>query len=66
MTVSEAQYIKDQIRDNQNNLNALPTVATYHIKRANMAVVVKVAGRNIYKTHRIFTPDGKLFLLEEA
>jgi len=163
MTVSDAQYIKDQIRDNQNNLNALPTIATYHVKpvntgkhgwkkrlaselvkfykiigtsinrqgfgdviitpriladalryitnngeaaafyvahkvikhgimigyhtnhkdrsldtitfaapveinrkRANMAVVVKVAGRNIYKTHRILTPDGKLFLLDEA
>ena len=33
-------------------------------KRGNMAVVVKIAGRNIYKTHRILTPDGKLFLLD--
>jgi len=162
MIISDAQYIKDQIRDNQNNLNALPTVATYHVKpidtdkhgwkkhlasdlvkfyktiganinrqgfgnviitpriladalryitnngeaaafyvahkvikqgimigyhinhkdrsldtitfaapveinrkRANMAVVIKVAGRNIYKTHRILTPEGNLFLLEE-
>jgi len=35
-------------------------------KRANMAVVVKVAGRSIYKTHRILALDGKLFLLDEA
>jgi len=30
-------------------------------KRGNMAVVVKIAGRNIYKTHRILTPEGKVF-----
>ena len=32
-------------------------------KRGNMAVVIKIAGRNIYKTHSILTPEGKLFLL---
>ena len=162
MSVSEAQHIKDQIRDNQDNLNALPIVAEYTCdyidtsiknwrikfraevisfysgigtkinrrgfgdviivpriisdalryvtnsgeaaaffvahkvikqgimigyhtshkdrsldtisfsapvelngKRGNMAVVVKVAGRNLYKTHRILTPEGKLFLLDD-
>jgi len=162
MSVSEAQHIKDQIRDNQDNLNSLPIVAEYTCgyidtsvknwrsnlrndvisfyknigtkinrqgfgdvvitpriisdasryvtnngeaaaffvahkvikqgimigyhtnhkdrsldtisfsapvelngKRGNMAVVVKIAGRNIYKTHRILTPDGKLFLLDD-
>ena len=35
-------------------------------KRGNMAVVVKIAGRNIYKTHRILAPDGKLFLLNDV
>ncbi|MCL2820792.1 MAG: hypothetical protein FWD38_08210 [Oscillospiraceae bacterium] len=30
MSVSEAQHIKDQIRDNQSNLNALPVVASYN------------------------------------
>jgi hypothetical protein len=162
MTVSEAQHIKDQIRDNQENLNSLPVVAKhtcdyidtrvknwriylrndvisfykilgtrisrrgfgdviitpriisdasryitnngeaaaffiahkiikqgimigYHTnhkdrsldtisfaapveingKRGNMAVVVKIAGRNLYKTHRILTPDGNLFLLND-
>jgi len=160
MSVSEAQHIKDQIRDSQNNLNALPVVASYkrdgidinkhgwkgrlkaeladfykkigtkinrqgfgdviitpriinkaleyvhtegaaisffvahkiikqgiiigyhtnhkdrsldtitfaapvklNGKRGNMAVVIKIAGRNIYKTHSILTPEGKLFLL---
>ncbi|MCL2627649.1 MAG: hypothetical protein FWD44_02975 [Oscillospiraceae bacterium] len=160
MPVSEAQHVKDQIRDNQTNLNALPIVATYSCdnidtskygwkgrlktelveyykkigtkinrrgfgdviitkriinnaleyihtegtaiafyvahkiikqgiiigyhtnhkdrrldtitfaapvelndKRGNMAVVIKIAGRNIYKTHSILTPEGKLFLL---
>ena len=29
MSVSEAQHIKDQIRDNQDNLNSLPIVAEY-------------------------------------
>ena len=159
MSVSDAQYIKDQIRDNQFNLNALPTVATYNVdsidtskrgwkgrlkaeligfynkigtkinrqgfgdviitpriinnaleyvstegeaiaffvahkvvkqgimigyhtnhkdrsldtitfaapvvlngKRGNMAVVIKVAGRKLYKAHRILAPDGSLFL----
>jgi len=159
MNVSNAQHIKDQIRDNQNNLNALPIVAShacdsidtgkygwkgrlkielighykkigtkinrqgfgdviitpriinnaleyvhtegvviaffvahkvikqgiiigYHTnhkdrsldtitfaapvelngKRGNMAVVIKIAGRNIYKTHSILTPEGKPFL----
>jgi len=158
MSVSYAHYIKDQIRDNQDNLNALPVAATcsvmnvdigkygwkgrlkaelikhfksigtninrqgfgdviitpriinnaleyvhtqgeatafyaahkvikqgimigYHTnhkdrsldtitfaapveingKRGNMAVVIKVAGRKIYKAHRILTPDGKSF-----
>jgi len=28
VSVSEAQHIKDQIRDNQDNLNALPVVAS--------------------------------------
>jgi len=160
MFVSEAQHIKDQIRDNQDNLNALLIVATYtcdnidtskygwkgrlktelvefykkigikinrrgfgdviitpriinnaleyvhtegtaiaffvvhkvikqgivigfhknhkdrgldtitfaapvelNNKRGNMAVVIKIAGRNIYKTHSILTPEGKPFLL---
>ena len=158
MNVSDAKYIKDQIRDNQDNLNALPVVASYNAnktytnkygwkgrlkteligfykkigtkinrqgfgdviitpriinnaleyvhtegvaiaffvahkvikqgiiigyhtnhkdrsldtitfaapvelngKRGNMAVVIKIAGRNIYKTHSILTPDGKHF-----
>ena len=158
MSISEAQHIKDQIRDSQSNLNALPVVASfynngidiknhgwksrlkveladfykkvgtkinrqgfgdviitpriinkaleyvhtegeaiaffvahnvikqgimigYHTnhkdrsldtitfgapvelnsKRGNMAIVVKVAGRKIYKAHRILTPDGNLF-----
>jgi len=30
-------------------------------KRGNMAVVVKIAGRNTYKAHRILTPDGEMF-----
>jgi len=34
-------------------------------KRGNMAVVVKIAGRSIYKTHRILTPEGKIFLLDD-
>jgi len=29
--------------------------------RGNMAVVVKVMGRNLYKTHRILLPDGSRF-----
>ena len=29
MSVSETQHIKDQIRDNQDNLNSLPVVAEY-------------------------------------
>jgi len=163
MSVSEAQHIKDQIRDNQDNLNSLPVVAAYTCdfidtnvkgwrsnfrtevvsfyenigikvsrrgfgdvivtprvladalryvtnsgeaaaffvahkvikqgimvgyhtnhkdrsldtisfaapvelngRRGNMAVVVKVAGRNLYKTHRILTPEGKLFLLDDT
>jgi len=158
MSISDAQYIKDQIRDNIVNLNALPVVAScnidyidtskhgwkgrlkdkliafynkigtkinrqgfgdviltpriinkaleyvntegeaiaffaahkvikqgimigYHInhknrsldtitfaapvelngRRGNMAVVVKVAGRKLYKAHRILTTDGSLF-----
>jgi hypothetical protein len=163
MSVSDAQHIKDQIRDNQDNLNALPIVAMYTCNiidtnvrnwrsklradlilfynsigtkinrrgfgdviitprvlsdalryvtnngeaaafyvahnvikqgimigyhtnhkdrsldtitfaapvelnkiRCNMAVVIKIAGRNMYKTHRILTPDGKLFLLKPS
>ena len=163
MSISEAQHIKDQIRDNQDNLNSLPIVAEYSCdyidtnvknwrrnlrteiisfynnigtkinrkgfgdviitprvltdalryatnsgeaaaffvahkvikqgiiigyhtnhkdrsldtisfaapvelngKRGNMAVVVKIAGRNIYKTHRILTPEGKIFLLDDS
>ncbi|MCL2628581.1 MAG: hypothetical protein FWD44_07810 [Oscillospiraceae bacterium] len=158
MSISDAQYIKDQIRDNIVNLNALPVVAScsidnidtskhgwkgrlkdeviafyskigakinrqgfgdviltpriinnaleyvstegeavaffvahkvikqgimigYHTnhkdrsldtitfaapvelnsKRGNMAVVIKVAGRKLYKAHRILTTDGSLF-----
>jgi len=161
MSVSEAQHIKDQIRDSQNNLNALPVVASYNSdgidtnkhgwksrlkieladfykkigtkinrqgfgdviitpriinkaleyvhtegtaiaffvahkvikqgiiigyhtnhkdrsldtitfgapieingKRGNMAVVIKIAGRNIYKTHSILTTEGKVFLIK--
>ena len=30
-------------------------------KRVNMAVVIKIAGRKLYKTHRVLTPDGKTF-----
>jgi len=163
MSVSDAPHIKDQIRDNQDNLNALPVVAVYACdyidtsvqnwrrtygiglisfyksigdkvnrrgfgdiivtprvladalryvtnsgeaaaffvahkvikqgimvgfhtnhkdrsldtitfaapvelngKRGNMAVVVKVAGRNLYKTHRILTPEGGQFLLDDT
>ena len=163
MSVSEARHIKDQIRDNQDNLNSLKVVATYTCgyidtnikgwrskfrtevisfykgigtkisrrgfgdvivtprvltdalryitnsgeaaaffvahkvikqgiivgfhtnhkdrsldtisfaapvelngKRGNVAVVVKIAGRNLYKTHRILTPEGKLFLLVDV
>jgi len=29
MSVSDAQHIKDQIRDNQDSLNALPVVAVF-------------------------------------
>ena len=158
MSISDAQYIKDQIRDNMVNLNALPVVAIcnvniidtniqgwkgflkaelitfyrkigtkinrrgfgdviltpriinkaleyvntegeaaaffvahkiikqgimigYHTnhkdrsldtitfaapvelngKRGNMAVVIKVAGRKLYKAHRILTTDGSSF-----
>ena len=158
MSVSDAQYIKDQIKDNQQNLNALPIVASYSFdavdtrkhgwkgrlktelicfykrigtkierqgfgdvvitpriinnaleyvntegegmaffvahkvikqgimigyhtnhkdrsldtitfaapvelngKRGNMAVVIKVARRKLYKAHRILTPSGDLF-----
>jgi len=32
-------------------------------KRGNMAEVIKIAGRNIYKTHRILTPEGNKFIL---
>ena len=35
-------------------------------KRGNMAVVVKIAGRNLYKTHRILTPEGSQFLLDDV
>ena len=163
MSVSDAQYIKDQIRNNQDSLNALPVVTScnvdyidtskhgwkrhlksdliafyktigtkinrqgfgdviitprilsdalryvtnngeaaaffvahkvikqgimigYHVnhkdrrldtitfaapvelngKRGNMAVIVKSAGRNIYKTHRILTQDGRFFLLDDV
>ena len=163
MSVSEAQHIKDQIRDNQDNLNSLPIVADfiydkidtnkhgwkgclkaelidyyskvgmkisrqgfgdvilspriinkaleyvhtegeavaffvaykvikqgimigYHTnhkdrsldtitfaapvelnrKRGNMAVVIKIAGRMLYKTHRILTPEGKNFLFDDV
>jgi len=31
-----------------------------------MAVVVKIAGRNLYKTHRILTPEGNQFLLDDV
>jgi len=158
MSVSDAQHIKEQIRDNQSNLNALPIVASFSLenididkhgwkkrlkteiigfynkvgtkinrqgfgdviitpriinkaleyvqtegeaiaffishkvikqgimvgyhtnhknrsldtitfaapvelngKRCNMAVVIKVAGRKIYKAHRVLTPDGNIF-----
>ena len=30
-------------------------------KRGNMAVVIKVAGRKLYKAHRILSSDGSLF-----
>jgi len=33
-------------------------------KRGNMAVVIKIAGRNLYKTHTILTPEGNLFILD--
>ena len=32
--------------------------------RGNVAVVVKSADKNRYKAHRILTPDGNLFSLE--
>jgi len=35
MTVSDAQYIKDQIRDNQGNLNALPIVVSCTVEPIN-------------------------------
>ena len=163
MSISDAQHIKDQLRDNQDNLNLLPVVATYvcdnidtsvqgwrnsfkneissfyksigpninrrgfgdviitprvlsdalryvtnrgeaaaffvahkvikqgimigyhtnhkdrsldtisfaapvelNGKRGNMAVIVKIAGRRLYKAHRILTPEGNLFLLDDG
>lgn len=33
--------------------------------RGNMAVTVKETNKNYYKVHRILTPDGKLFKLDE-
>ena len=33
MSVSDAQHIKDQIRDNQGNLNALPVVASCSVDK---------------------------------
>jgi len=163
MSVSEAQHIKDQIRDNQDNLNSLPIVVEYicdkidinkhgwkgrlkeelvdhynkigmkisrqgfgdvilspriinkaleyvhtegeaaaffiacnvikqgimigyhtnhkdrsldtitfaapvelNGKRGNMAVVIKIAGRKLYKTHRILTTEGKNFLFDDV
>lgn len=34
-------------------------------ERGNMGVVVRQTGRNRYKTHRIVTPDGKVFNFNE-
>lgn len=34
-------------------------------KVGNMGVVVKLLGRNLYKTHRIISPDGSMFVLPE-
>lgn len=34
-------------------------------KRGNMAVVVKMTPENLYKVHRILTPDGQVFNLSE-
>ena len=33
--------------------------------RGNMAVVVKTAGKNRYKAHRVLTPDGKMINLSD-
>lgn len=39
---------------------------TINGKTGNMAVVVKQTSDNFYKTHRILTPDGNLFELQET
>jgi len=46
------------------NLDTITFAAPVELNgnRGNMAVVVKIAGRNLYKTHRILTPEGKLFI----
>ena len=33
--------------------------------RGNMAVVVKTAGKNRYKAHRVLTPDGRMIIFNE-
>lgn len=38
---------------------------TINGKTGNMAVVVKMTSENFYKTHRILTPDGKVYELQE-
>ena len=38
---------------------------TINGKTGNMAVVVKLTSENFYKTHRILTPDGKVYELKE-
>ena len=48
------------------NLKTITFAAPVEINsiRGNVAVVVKSADKNRYKAHRILTPDGNLFSLD--
>ncbi|MDR2600451.1 MAG: hypothetical protein LBC73_09270 [Oscillospiraceae bacterium] len=61
--VKQGVEIGQHINHKNRKINTITFGAPVELNgvRGNMAVIVKITGKNRYKAHRILTPDGKMF-----
>jgi len=62
--IKQGIMIGDHTNHKDRSLDTVTFAAPVELngKRGNMAVVIKVSGRKLYKAHRILSPDGSQFI----
>ena len=65
--IKQGVEIGQHINHKNRNIDTITFGAPVELNgvRGNMAVVVKTAGKNRYKAHRVLTPDGRMIIINK-